>query len=620
VVNNELESMARKENSINIIANALSEYNLGIRMICKSFDKFGQALKEYYSPESSYFGACVQFRDTINSLKDVFLANTATVDGLAASKSAVIAQFADCRQAAKKFSDDYKTAQHYYTKIGKLDNEKRSKEAKGKCLDDKSLERLSRNDDKLNNAVSTCAESLRILNKHFILVENKTVDFMCPILSSFSRTVNGMNKQTAEASQRLEHIGYQFDELDPQHTPIKNIYSECIQNDYIFQNIKRKGNRGMDGQSISNMMSARQEARSRTPTSRQDRTPVSRTDYGPTSRRDYTHDKKDSSSIMNIFSKIRGKSSNHKHVPLDDVSSFLDGTYLDEFSQNGKDKSINRGYDTTDLKSIHDDRNKSKSVTRKDQKTVQINESYLSKDNWEASYRNDPKRNKQQTERTRIDETRFDPFDKSKISQPGKVSKAHYETAVYEESRVDKSQNYSRSKTPQKPPTSKSIWDSTQNQTYMNETAAMSYIKPTPKKNISTISTKEIGLEEDIDIATQVRLLEEAEKKHKEAQRKKEEETRRAQEYFSQPARPSPQPARTEPQRPNPYADHSRSHVNSTMMTAMNDRSLHRGPPANDQPSIATNNPFGEFLDYNDSDSDDEFADHSIGKSGKSII
>lgn len=361
---------------------------------------------------------------------------------------------------------------------------------------------------------------------------------MCPVLSSFSRSVNCLNKQAAESLQRFEHIGYQFDELDPQHTPVKNIYSECLQNDYIFQNVKR--NKGTDGQSLSNMMSARQAARSKTPTGRADHTP----------------DKKESSFIMNIFSKINSKTPNHKHVPLDDVSSFLESSNQGgEFSQIGKEK--NRDAHT--------------SKNRQD-------ESYYSKENWEASYRNDPKQAKYQTEKTRVDETRFDPFDKSKGP-----------------SKVEKSQNYSKSKTPTKPG-NKSIWDSNANQTYMNETAAMSYTKSSTKKQVSTISTKEIGLEEDIDIATQIKLLEEAEKKHKEAQRKKEKERRRTEEYFAPQAAALP-----EQRQSNPYADHSRSHINSTMMTAMNDKSLHRGPPAPEQPSMAksstTNNPFGEFLD-----------------------
>jgi hypothetical protein len=387
-------------------------------------------------------------------------------------------------------------------------------------------------------------------------VENKSVDFMCPVLSSFSRSVNCLNKQAAESSQRFEHIGYKFDELDPQHTPIKNIYSECLQNDYVFQNVKR--NKGTDSQSLSNMMSARQAARSKT----------------PTGRADYTPDKKESSSIMNIFSKINSKTPNHKHVPLDDVSSFLESSNQDgEFSQIGKEK--NRDAHT--------------SKNRQD-------ESYFSKENWEASYRNVPKQAKYQTEKNRVDETRFDPFDKSKGPENnGKAGRAYYDTTIFEESKVEKSQNYSRSKTPTKQ-ANKSIWDSNANQTYMNETAAMSYAKPSTKKQVSTISTKEIGLEEDIDIATQIKLLEEAEKKHKEAQRKKEEERRRTEEQFTPQAA-----ARPEQRHSNPYADHSRSHINSTMMTAMNDKSLHRGPPAPEQPSMAksstTNNPFGEFLD-----------------------
>jgi hypothetical protein len=115
-------------------------------VISKSFDKFGQALKEYYSTESTYYSACVQFRDAANALKEVFLANTATMDGLVASKEAVFGQFAACRKAAKVFQDDYKTAQHYFSKINKLEEDKRSKESKGRGLDGKSLERLSRVD------------------------------------------------------------------------------------------------------------------------------------------------------------------------------------------------------------------------------------------------------------------------------------------------------------------------------------------------------------------------------------------------------------------------------------------------------------------------------------------
>lgn len=408
----------------------------------------------------------------------------------------------------------------------------------------------------------TCADSLKTLNKHFILVENKSVDFMCPILSSFSRSVNTLSKQTAEPLQRLEHVGYQFDELDPQHTPVKNIYSECIQNDIIFQNIKRKGNRGVDDRSLSNLMSARQEARSRTPKVRDGATP----------------DKKDSSSIMNLFSKIRSKTPTHKRVPLDDVSSFLDSSNLGEFSQIGKEKTGKDGGQKS----------------RKD-------ESYYTKDNWEESYRNDPKRALQQIEKTRVDDTRFDPYDKSKGPVKNqKASQAHYDTTILEESKVGKSQSYSRSKTPTKPP-NKSIWDSTDNQAYMNETAAMSYVKPNAKNEtpkVPIVSTKELGLTEEIDIATQVKLLEEAAKKHKEAQRKKEEERLRTAQYFSSPA-----PAQ-EARRPNPYADNSRSHLNSTMMTGMNDRSMHRGPPqTSEQPSMAksstTAHPFGEFLDCN---------------------
>lgn len=113
-------------------------------MICKSFDKFGQALKEYFSPESSYFSACVQFRDTVSALKETFLTNTASLEGINSSKEIVLGQFTACRKAAKVFQDDYKTVQHYFLKCGKLEQEKRSKESKGKVLDGKSLERLSR--------------------------------------------------------------------------------------------------------------------------------------------------------------------------------------------------------------------------------------------------------------------------------------------------------------------------------------------------------------------------------------------------------------------------------------------------------------------------------------------
>lgn len=113
-------------------------------MIGKSLEKMNTALKEYFNPESSYFRSCVQFKDTLLALKEGLAISTVNLEGIGQSRDTVIAIFNECKKAAKVFADDYKTAQHYFVKIGDLDREKRAKEAQGRALDGKSLERLSR--------------------------------------------------------------------------------------------------------------------------------------------------------------------------------------------------------------------------------------------------------------------------------------------------------------------------------------------------------------------------------------------------------------------------------------------------------------------------------------------
>lgn len=100
---------------------------------------------------------------------------------------------------------------------------------------------------------------------------------MCPILSAFGGSISLMQKNTAEPSQRLNRVGAKFDEVDILPTPINHLYSDCINNDIVFMDYQKrfKTKNSKNETTLSSLMDARQAARterSKTPTRQQDRT------------------------------------------------------------------------------------------------------------------------------------------------------------------------------------------------------------------------------------------------------------------------------------------------------------------------------------------------------------
>ena len=137
---------------------------------------------------------------------------------------------------------------------------------------------------------------------------------MCPILSTFGKSVLQLQINTAEPSQRINFLGKKFDEVDPQQAPNKNLYLECLSYDPIFADLHRRTKRNGEGASLSNLMNARQQARSRTP-----------------SRADQNSQRTDEPSYI---SRPRSKTPQKKLSIFDDFTGFLDGPSMDEFSQN----------------------------------------------------------------------------------------------------------------------------------------------------------------------------------------------------------------------------------------------------------------------------------------------
>lgn len=82
---------------------------------------------------------------------------------------------------------------------------------------------------------------------------------MCPLLSAFAKTIHSIQTAWQDKSERLEFIGYQFDQVEEQEPFIKDIFYECLQCDPQFEEHKKKFNNANLHKTFANLVKARRQ-------------------------------------------------------------------------------------------------------------------------------------------------------------------------------------------------------------------------------------------------------------------------------------------------------------------------------------------------------------------------
>ena len=128
----------------------------------------------------------------------------------------------------KDFLNKKKRFEHYSKKIEKLKIRKDQKSKMGKSLSKKEIERISRNELKLSNSREMYLDSIKSLSKRSIFTKNKSIDLICPMLSSLCYTIKSLNTGTRDTSSTLGTIYSKFLESEDAKNYSKNLVREII--------------------------------------------------------------------------------------------------------------------------------------------------------------------------------------------------------------------------------------------------------------------------------------------------------------------------------------------------------------------------------------------------------
>ena len=391
---------------------------------------------------------------------------------------------------------------------------------------------------------------------------------MCPIIGVFAKAVNNLNMNTAESSERIGHVGRKFEEVDPGQAPPNNLFFECLSNDPMFFEYQKKYQGNAVSTTLSSLMTARQQARSTTPSSKRDQNSRQLDDQSYASR-------------------PRSKTPQKKPSIFEDFTGFLDDPSIDEFSQNFFGDKNNPKKQLVEKTLVMDE---SSVCHSRKTPSMPLEEppSYLSN---------------RKTPTKPVDEKNYS----SRNKTPSKIPEDsyNYDRPKSPSKNADQSSFHGKGKTTTRQ--DNSVLEDGKYRSYLNETAISS--KPiNPYTNPKHVESKVKKLfsqaeipDDEYNVETQRKMLEEIEKKHKESQRKKADDQARQSDYFSS--------NRNQLQPP----DNSRSNLNKTSMDStiidgsrppIQTRNYHNTSDVLlDPPSILEQSkakptlPFSEFLD-----------------------
>lgn len=167
--------------------------------------------------------------------------------------------------------------------------------------------------------MTSCADSLSALDLHLTSADIKATAFICTLLASLSKVIGCLFTRPASLGQQLEHVGYQFDDLDLAILQPKNLSSQCFLQDPLFSNLPRP-------------------KKTFTPTFTPNRQPArSKSTTPPLQSSKHLPKPEDNPAELSAIKVFKETHPNHRHLPeMDDDSKFLESLAFGEFSKEVK--------------------------------------------------------------------------------------------------------------------------------------------------------------------------------------------------------------------------------------------------------------------------------------------